>query len=148
MKSEDPIETMSHFVDAVISVRQAIKYYVQQKIKETHSEITYEMFQVLMVLWKKGEINQQEIANTVQKGKASLTPLIDNLTRVNLVTRTEDSADRRNKIISLTKEGKLYQKKFEPMLNEFYTTLNSGVPAEKIKEITGLLLKMSDQLEK
>lgn len=147
MKMNDQVGDMSYFVDAVITARQAIKQYIVQKVKETNSEISYEMFQVLVVLWKKGDVNQQEIANAVQKGKASLTPLLDNLTKVNLVTRTEDPADRRNKIISLTDEGRLCQKMFEPMMNEFYRVFNGDIPVEKIQEITGLLLKMSQHLK-
>lgn len=147
MENQTTNETMSLFVDAVITARQSVKHYFQQKIKETHEQVSYEMLQVLSVLWKKQQCNQQEIANTIQKGKASLTPLIDNLARINLVIRTEDSADRRNRIISLTEEGKLYKKKFEPMMNAFYASFNANLSEEKIKEITGLLLKMSRNLE-
>lgn len=146
MENKDDNADMNYFVDAVITARQSIKHYFQQNIKETHQEVTYEMFQVLNVLWKKNEVNQQEIANAVQKGKASLTPLIDNLAKINLVTRREDTADRRNKIISLTEEGKLYKKKFEPMMNEFFRLFNADIPEEKIKEVTVLLLKMSSRI--
>lgn len=145
---EDNNQGMINFVDAIVTARQAIKHYFQQRTKDTHSEVSYEMFQVLNILWRKNEVNQQEIANAVQKGKASLTPLIDNLVKINLVTRTEDPADRRNKIIALTAEGKLYEKKFAPMVNEFYTLFNADVPEQKIKEFTAMLLKMSDKVKK
>jgi len=113
MKDTANIKVMSGFVDAIITARQSIKSFLLPRIKELNGhELTYEMFQVLHVLWSKSEVNQQEIANRVQKSKASLTPLIDNLAKLKLVTRTEDAADRRNKIISLTTEGRLYQKKF------------------------------------
>lgn len=137
-------ETMASFIDAVITLRKSIKQYFQQKIKEMDNpDITYEMFQVLVVLWKTNRVNQQEIANNVQKGKASLTPLIDNLVNINLVTRTEDPADRRNKIIALTKNGLEYQKKFAPMINEFYSLLKAEKAEEQIKKTTQLLIEMS-----
>jgi len=137
-KDEEPV---IGFVDAVINVRQAMKQISQQKIRERHDrEMTYEMFQVLNVLWKKNQVNQQEVANTVQKNKASVTPLIDNLVKINLVTRSEDPEDRRNKIISLTNKGQEYKKKFTPMLNEIYTLIKGNIPDEKLVEITRLLL--------
>src|ERR1700723_181319 len=106
-------DAIVEFVDAVITVRQAIKQLAQQKIKDLHDrEITYEMLQVLIVLWKKHQVNQQEIANRVQKNKASLTPLIDSLVKKKLIIRSEDPGDRRNKIISLTRTGQQYKKKF------------------------------------
>ena len=105
--------------------------------------MTYEMLQVMMVLWKKHQVNQQEVANAVQKNKASLTPLIDNLVEINLVTRSEDPGDRRNKIISLTKKGKAYKAKLAPMIAEIYTIVKGNMPDEKLREITGLLLTVS-----
>ncbi|MDR3711338.1 MAG: MarR family winged helix-turn-helix transcriptional regulator [Puia sp.] len=141
-------EEMSLFVDAVVATRQAIKHHFQQKLKETKSEVTYEMVQVLNVLWKKRKVNQQEIANAVQKGKASLTVIIDQLSQLNLVIRSEDPADRRNKIIRLTKEGLTYKRKFEPVMREFYASFNTGIPAQKIREVTGLLLKMAGHIRK
>src|ERR1700744_1115774 len=116
------------FVDALINARQAIKQLAQQKIKDLHDrEITYEMLQVLIVLWKKHQVNQQEIANRVQKNKASLTPLIDSLVKKNLVTRATDPSDRRNKIISLTATGKQYKKKFAPMMTEMYAIIKGSI---------------------
>ncbi|HEX9510048.1 MAG TPA: MarR family winged helix-turn-helix transcriptional regulator [Puia sp.] len=146
-RKQNKYDTVLGFVDALINVRQAIKQVAQQKIREWHDrEITYEMLQVLIVLWKKNQVNQQEVANTVQKNKASLTPLIDNLVKIKLVTRSEDPIDRRNKIISLTSRGKEYKKKFTPMINEIYTLIKGNLPDEKLKEITGLLLIVSGNI--
>lgn len=135
------------FVDSVITVRQAMKQLTQQKIKDLHDrEITYEMLQVLMVLWKKNQVNQQEVANTVQKNKASLTPLIDNLVKKKLVTRSEDPGDRRNNIISLTHTGKQYKKKFAPMLAEIYSIVRGNIPDEKLNEAARVLLLVSENI--
>ncbi|MGG5905596.1 MarR family transcriptional regulator, partial [Sphingobacterium daejeonense] len=46
--------------------------------------------QVLAVLWREHELNQQDIAEAVQKSKASVTPLIDNLCKRDLVQRIPD----------------------------------------------------------
>jgi DNA-binding MarR family transcriptional regulator len=140
-------EAIVGFVDAVINVRQAIKQLAQQKLRELHDrEITYEMLQVLIVLWKKHQVNQQEVANAIQKNKASLTPLIDNLVEIDLVTRSEDPGDRRNKIITLTKKGKEYKKKFTPMMDEIYLLVKGNIPDGKLKEITGMLLMVCGNL--
>jgi DNA-binding MarR family transcriptional regulator len=144
IKKQKGQEAISGFVDAVINIRQAMKQLAQQKINERHDrEMTYEMLQVMMVLWKKHQVNQQEVANAVQKNKASLTPLIDNLVKINLVTRSEDPDDRRNKIISLTNKGKEYKTKFAPMIAEIYAIIKGNMPDEKLREITGLLLTVS-----
>jgi MarR family transcriptional regulator, organic hydroperoxide resistance regulator len=137
-------DVMIEFVDAVITVRQAIKQLAQQKIKDLHDrEITYEMLQVLIVLWKKHQVNQQEIANRVQKNKASLTPLIDSLVKKKLIIRSEDPGDRRNKIISLTRTGQQYKKKFAPMITEIYALIKGNIPDEILQQTTTILLTAS-----
>ena len=143
-KNQKEGDAIIEFVDAVITVRQAIKQLAQKKIKDLHDrELTYEMLQVLIVLWKKNQVNQQEVANTVQKNKASLTPLIDNLVKKKLVTRSEDPDDRRNKIISLTRTGKQYKKKFAPMMTELYSLIKGSIPDEKLQQTTTILLTAS-----
>lgn len=135
-------------IDAILNIRIAMKQYVQRRIREDKLDLTYEMVQVLAVLWRKGEINQQEIADRVQKNKASLTSLLDNLAKRNLIIRNEDPADRRNKIISLTGSGKEYEKQLEPLLNEFYHTLTKNLPQNDMKKITGFLKNMETNLIK
>lgn len=135
-------------IDAILNIRIAMKQYVQRRIREDKLDLTYEMVQVLAVLWRKGEINQQEIADRVQKNKASLTSLLDNLAKRNLITRNEDPADRRNKIISLTDSGKDYEKQLEPLLNGFYQILIKNLPQNDMKKITGFLKNMETNLLK
>jgi DNA-binding MarR family transcriptional regulator len=137
---------MMPLIDEVIVARQAIKSYFHRRIRMIDKDISYEMFQVLNVLWRKSEVNQQEIANAVQKGKASLTPLIDNLTRRKLVARMEDSTDRRNNIISLTQDGKDFQKKFEPIIQEFCAQFSAGLEETTIRHLTSMLAKMSKEI--
>ena len=138
---------ISEFVDAIISVRQSLKQLAQQKLRDLHDrEITYEMLQVLIVLWKKHQVNQQEVANAVQKNKASLTPLLDSLVGMGLVTRTEDSGDRRNKIITLTKKGKDYKKKFSPMIQDIYRIVKGTISDDRLREVTVLLLAIKENM--
>lgn len=145
---EDSLKETTALIDAILNIRIAMKQYVQRRIREDKLDLTYEMVQVLAVLWRKGEINQQEIADRVQKNKASVTSLLDNLAKRNLITRNEDSIDRRNKIISLTDSGKEYEKQLEPLLNGFYQTLIQDLPRQDMKEITVFLKNMENNLLK
>lgn len=126
-------------IDSILNLRLGMKQFIQRKVREHGIDLTYEMLQVLAVLWRKGEMNQQDIADSIQKNKASLTSLLDNLEKRGLVVRSEDSADRRNKIISLTSRGVAYQERFQPIFNEFYEALSRNIPKEKIGEAGKLL---------
>lgn len=126
-------------IDSILNVRLGMKQFIQRKVREHGIDLTYEMLQVLTVLWRKGKMNQQDIADNIQKNKASLTSLLDNLEKRGLVMRSEDPSDRRNKIISLTPLGLQYRLQFQPIFNEFYETLSKDVSKEKLREI-GMLL--------
>jgi DNA-binding MarR family transcriptional regulator len=115
-----------------------MKGFMRQKFKEHDVNITFEMLQVLRFLWKQDGINQQEIADAILKDKASLTYLIDNLVRRKLVQRTEDSQDRRNKIITLTKEGQEMKDLILPWITEMFEIAGRDIPNELI--CSGLIL--------
>ena len=129
--------TTAHRDNAIAFLRQmskltsALKAFMRQKFKANNINITFEMFQVIRFLWEKESVNQQEIANAIVKDKASLTYLIDNLVGRQLVQRTEDSLDRRNKIITLTPAGKELAIRVLPWVEEMYELVGqTGTEAE------------------
>ena len=139
MKKVNSSPEVRELIDSILNVRLGMKQFIQRKVREHGIDLTYEMLQVLTVLWRKGEMNQQDIADNIQKNKASLTSLLDNLEKRGLVMRSEDPSDRRNKIISLTPLGIEYREQFQPIFDDFYETLSKDVSKEKIREI-GMLL--------
>jgi len=139
IKTPEELQKLIALMDLIQTVRLAMKSYMQNKLRENNYNITFEMLQVLMVLWRRNSINQQEIADLVQKNKASLTPLLDNLSKRNLVIRTEDSSDRRNKIISLTDEGFQYQERIQPLIDEFYESFKSDISITQIEAVSEML---------
>jgi len=133
-------------IDSILNVRMGMKQFVQRKVKEHGIGLTYEMLQVLTVLWRNGEMNQQDIADNIQKNKASLTSLLDNLTKRGLVRRSEDPTDRRNKIISVTSLGMETQKQFQPIFEEFQTTLSKDLSRTQLKQAADLLKHVYENL--
>jgi len=85
-------------------------------------------------LWKQDGLRQQDLADKTLKDKASLTCLIDNLTKRNLVDRYEDPDDRRSKLIYLTDEGKKLGKKVEPWVSELFSIVSKNLESSVIKQ--------------
>jgi len=132
---QEESKAIRQLINDIIALRVTIKQFYFQRVKELNLDLTYEMVQVLAVLWRNKEVNQQDIADEVQKSKASVTPLIDNLCKRELVERIPDPNDRRNNRITLTEKGWDYQKKVEPIQKELYELI---VEKSKIKHITEL----------
>jgi len=135
-------------VDSIIALRTSLKQYYIQKIKEQRLDITYEMLQVLAALWKNEQMNQQDIAIAIQKNKASVTPLIDNLCKRDLVRRVSDPNDRRNNLIELTVKGDEYRTLLDPVQHDLYSAILQEIAEKKVLEITASLEKLTAIIEK
>lgn len=131
------------FISAMTKAQLALKGFIRHKLKQHNLDLTFEMLQVLINLWEKQGFNQQELANVLHKDKASLTPLIDNLSKRGLVQRSEDPDDRRNKLITLTPKGKELENQITPWLEELYSIAGNGLTAEEIHAGVGLFEKIA-----
>ena len=130
------------FTKLINTVHITFRQFFQQKFKEHNLDLTIEMVQVLRQLWEKDGINQQEIADAVEKDKTSLTYLIDNLSRRNLVERKEDPDDRRNKIIYLTEEGHKLRERLLVFVNEMFELVGKDIPEKEIQDVNKILEKI------
>ena len=127
---------------SMAELRTHLRQYIQVKIKENSINITFEMLEVMSFLWKKDGVNQQEIADKTLRDKSSMTYLIDNLTKRDMVTRVEDESDRRNKLIYLTEEGKRLQEQLNPWIAEVYEMATANLSITDLKMSAALLDKM------
>lgn len=139
-------DTFSNFTIAMSKAQLELKSFLRNKFKEHHIDLTFEMLQVLNHLWTKEGVNQQELANLLLKDKASLTYLIDNLAKRDLVQRTEDGNDRRNKIITLKPEGAKLKDIIRPWIDEMYTVAGQGVSVELLENGIELFNKIYNNL--
>lgn len=125
-----------------INVRQ----YVHKRLSGLKLDVTYEMVRVLMLLHQKGAMNQQQIADFTFKNKASLTSLVDNLQKRNLVIRKEDQIDRRNKIIEPTEKGIEIAGIVIPIFEEILGKLYDDVSEKELEVMSKIINKMNSRI--
>lgn len=135
-------DTLSAFTSAMVLVQSEFKAFIRNKLKESNIDLTFEMLQVLLLLWKKDGVNQQELANLLHKDKASLTYLIDNLSKRGLVQRLEDTDDRRNKRITLMPEGARLNDVILPWIDELYAVAGKDISVQLFKDSIALFEKV------
>jgi DNA-binding MarR family transcriptional regulator len=132
-------DIVAYFTREIIKVNLAFKQHIQLKLRQNNIDLTFEMLTVLRCLWDQDGINQQEIANLTVKDKASMTYLLDNLTKRNLVYRREDINDRRNKIVQLTEQGKNLHSQIQPWITEMFNLVGKNLPVNAISGMTKTL---------
>ncbi|WP_343674064.1 MarR family winged helix-turn-helix transcriptional regulator [Chitinophaga sp.] len=139
-------QTFSDFTDSLGTLTGAFKARIRAFFKEQDIPLTTEMLQVMRVLWKKDGVKQQEIADAISKDKVSIVYLLDNMTKRGLLERREDMADRRNKIIILTAEGRKMQNIVEPGLDELMAEAVRNVSKDDLVKATGIFQTITKTL--
>ena len=99
-------------------VSAAINRKLIRNFRQNELDITPEQWTVLLFLWEKDGVTQQELCNATFKDKPSMTRLIDNMEKQHLVVRISDKNDRRTNLIHLTKSGKEIEDKARFVANK------------------------------
>ena len=87
---------------------------------------------VLIFLWEKDGVTQQELCNATFKDKPSMTRLIDNMERQHLVVRISDKKDRRTNLIHLTKDGKELEEKARVIAGQTLKEALHGITLDEL----------------
>lgn len=124
-------ETARKVALQLIKTRRAFRQAIQRMLALHNIEMTFEMLQVMYLLWIEQGVSQQQLAVRSSKDKACLTNLINNLIKKGWVRRKNDAIDRRKKLIYLTAAGEALATRVRPVLDSIYETAgNKMAPGE------------------
>jgi DNA-binding MarR family transcriptional regulator len=110
----------------------AIARRLQKKFNGSGLNLTIEQWSVLYHLWKEDGKSQQELCNATFRDKPSITRLVDNLEKLNLVKRVASENDRRINRIYLTRQALKLQDETMELAESTLNEALTGVPPDKI----------------
>ena len=125
----------------------AIARRLQKKFNQASLNLTIEQWSVLYHLWKQDGMSQQELCHATFRDKPSITRLVDNLEKLQLVKRVASENDRRINIIHLTKQAQRLQVQTMTLAEETLVDALQGVPSEQINLCKEVLQKVYDNLK-
>lgn len=125
----------------------AIARRLQKKLNDAGLKLTIEQWSVLYHLWKEDGRSQQDLCNATFRDKPSITRLVDNLEKLNLVKRVAAEKDRRINKIFLTKQAQKLQEQTMMMAEETLNEALETVPADKIEVCKEVLQIVYDNLK-
>ena len=123
-------------------VSAAINRRLIRNFRENDLDITPEQWTVLLFLWEKDGVSQQELCNATFKDKPSMTRLIDNMERQNLVVRIASKSDRRTNLVYLTRQGRELEDRARNVANRTLKEALTGVTAEELRISQEVLRKI------
>jgi len=125
----------------------AIARRLQKKLNNAGLNLTIEQWSVLYHLWKQEGMSQQELCNATFRDKPSITRLVDNLEKLDLVKRVASENDRRINLIYLTKQALRLQEQSMILAEETLNEALETVPLEKIAVCKEVLQIVYDNLK-
>ena len=124
----------------------AIARRLQKNFKLANVDITIEQWSVLYHLWKQDGLSQQQLCDATFRDKPSITRLVDNLEKLQLVKRIASKDDRRINKIFLTKEAQELQDKTMVLANQTLNEALKGVTNGQIEIAKEVLQMVYDNL--
>jgi DNA-binding MarR family transcriptional regulator len=125
----------------------AIARRLQKKFNNAGLNITIEQWSVLYHLWKQDGRSQQQLCEATFRDKPSITRLVDNLEKLNLVKRVPSENDRRINLIYLTKNAQRLEEETMQIADETLNEALKTVPPDRIEVCKEVLQIVYDNLK-
>ena len=124
----------------------AIARRLQKNFKQSNVDITIEQWSVLYHLWKQDGLSQQQLCDATFRDKPSITRLVDNLEKLQLVKRVANRDDRRINMIYLTDQARDLQEQTMQLANQTLNEALEGVTNGQIEIAKEVLQQVYDNL--
>ncbi len=118
------------------------------KLQLSKENLSFSQFEILDALYHYNSLNQKSLGEKLMKSGGNITHVIDNLVKMNLVSRNFKEGDRRQYLISLTKEGKETIEKILPKIVDLITEEISVLEASEQKQFQLLCKKIGLKKER
>jgi len=101
--------------------------------------LTRTQWQVLYLLYMNGEQTQTSIAETLMMAKPPLGKVVERLEAAGWIERSDDSSDRRAKMVRLTNKIDPMLKSLEALVDDIGETATRGMSVKEAKQFYRLL---------
>ncbi|WP_134699420.1 MarR family winged helix-turn-helix transcriptional regulator [Ammoniphilus sp. YIM 78166] len=102
---------------------------------------------IMMLLWEQDGLNQNEIAEQLNKDKTNIARMLYNLEEKGFIQRMASEHDRRSLRVYLTETGKELRASIMPIAEEFNDLVCKGISEEDLLVFKRVLSKICDNVE-
>lgn len=119
---------------------------IEKRSKIERPNIVKSDMELMVILWKKDGLSQQDLAESVIRDKGTITRTLTRMERENLVIRVPDEQDKRTKRIYLTHKGKQLKEYLVPLAYNIISEATVQLTEEEIEVCKKVLVKMYNKL--
>lgn len=136
-------ESIAHLIG---KVRRAFTNHLNRSYQQAGLDINVQQFVVLVILWDKDSLPQQEIAELTGKDKTSIARILNNMEKKKLIVRRPCEKDKRQKLICLTAHGKSLKEKVIIHTQNNIHIAEKGISPHDMQICKNVLHKMYENL--
>ncbi len=138
MPLDDYISIFIHQADL------SLTNYVKSKLAPFN--LAPEQNLVMMILWEKDGLTQNEIGEKLNKDKTNIARMVFNLEQKGFIRRVNEN-DRRSLRVYLTEKGQELGHQVIPIAEEFNRLVCAGITSEELMEFKRILTKMCSNVQ-
>ncbi|MFC4319964.1 MarR family winged helix-turn-helix transcriptional regulator [Litchfieldia salsa] len=120
---------------------------LNQNFRLNNYTISYEQWQVLSRLYEQDGLTQSQLAIKIERDQGSISRLIDNMLKQELVTRQSNENDRRINHIYLTDLSKNIREDLEKLALKTISQATQNMSKEQLQTCLQMLDQIRDNLE-
>ena len=143
----EPENLQQNIIFLIGAARDIIYKKVTEIFRRTNTKVTIEQFTILTILFYENGLSQQEIANRVNRDKTTITRILNNMEKNDLVVRIPDKSDKRINYIHSTHKGKAHQHELASATGGIYMEAIKNFDAESLKQFGGFLNQLIKNLK-
>lgn len=121
---------------------KAYRKFAQRNIKNKKIKITIDQALTLLFIANKPELQQKEIAKLIFKENASLTRIIELLSKKEYINRSFNENDRRRSKLEISKKGKNTIKNVIPIIKKNRVDALKGISKNELLQLNETLNKI------
>lgn len=135
----DYISIMIHQTDVTLT------RYVKAKLEPLN--LAPEQNLILLLLWEKDGLSQNEIAKRLVKDKTNIARMLKSLEKKGFISRVVNKIDGRSFNVYLTKEGKELSELVYPIIEEINRVVCLGITDKELQIVDEVLCKIRQNVE-
>jgi len=102
---------------------------------------------IMMVLWEKDGLTQNEVGQKVDKDKTNIARMATSLEQKGFIKRSTCPYDRRSQRLYLTEQGRKLGETVIPIAEEFNNMVCKGISNEELSEVKRILSIMRKNVQ-
>jgi DNA-binding MarR family transcriptional regulator len=128
------------------TVARKVHQHVENVFRKENLDITPEQFSLLTILWYNEGISIKELADRSQRDKTTISRVVSNMIKHDLIRRLDNVDDKRAKRIFLTDKGRNLQEQLVMLSGEIYVEALGNLSDEELDRTLEVFQKIENNL--